>query len=83
MAHPVNRRERILQGNKRARKLFEKVCTEKAATPKRKCVHFGQLRKTRTLCTSPFHCGNPRRIPGRRLPTRQERRAEAALNDQS
>jgi len=34
---------------------------------------FGIIRKTRVFCSNPYCCGNPRRIKGQRILTKQER----------
>jgi len=82
--HPKNKRERLLRGNTKAKPAFETyygpylASDENDANP----LHtisaeegrqkLGVLRKTRKLCSSPFCCGNPRRMKGRTILSRQE-----------
>jgi len=42
------------------------------AVPNKQRV-FGIIRKTRVFCSNPYCCGNPRRIKGQKILTKQER----------
>lgn len=58
-----NKKERLEQGNKKARKVYQAYYShfsDEEFDPKR----FGELRKTRKFCSSPECCGNPRRMRG-------------------
>lgn len=73
MTRPENKFERLRIGHKKALKAFKTYYSDRG-TPESMPGHFGVLRKTRKLCSSPLCCGNPRRERARNNPTLRERK---------
>lgn len=76
----MNKRQRFLEGDKRAKKLFKIYYPNNRLSEQDKNVRFGMLRKTRKFCSNPDCCGNPRRLKGRNCKTIQEKLIEQELN---
>lgn len=70
------RGDRLLTANKIAKKLWVKYHSQSLELwPESVFPEVGVYRKTKVFCSSPFCCGNPRRIKGRKNLTRQELKA--------
>lgn len=84
MRHPQNKRQRKLQGDKKAQKVFPIYygVFNNNVSPKDRPRQFGTLRKTRKFCSDPFCCGNPRHIKGRNKLTFQEKKVFDSTKDQ-
>jgi len=64
----LNKRQRLLEGNKKAQKVFDVYYAdiEHKLSEEDRQQKFGMLRKTRKFCSNPNCCGNPRRMKGQK-----------------
>ena len=70
------RGERLQTANRIAKRLWEKYHgPSKEHRPDDEYPATGRYRKTKVFCSSPFCCGNPRRMRGQKNLTRQELKA--------